>query len=66
MRIAICRDPDDNRVLECALAGAADYILTGDEDLLTLHPWHGIQIVTVREFLDRYPHLDSTPYHKGS
>ena len=43
--ISVCRDPDDNRVLECALTGAAHWVITGDADLLTLNPWHDVQIV---------------------
>jgi putative PIN family toxin of toxin-antitoxin system len=34
--VAVCRDPDDNCVLECALEGHAEYIITGDKDLLDL------------------------------
>ena len=59
--VETCRDPDDNHVLECALAGAANVVVTGDDDLLTLHPWRGIQIVTVRRFLELYPNLRSNP-----
>jgi len=50
-----CRDPDDNRILECAVSGAADAIITGDKDLLVLHPFRGIPILTVRQFLDSLP-----------
>jgi putative PIN family toxin of toxin-antitoxin system len=46
-------DPDDDRVLECAVAGHADYIVTGDRHLLQLGQFRGIAIVTVRQFLDR-------------
>lgn len=49
----VCRDPDDDRILECALAGHADFIITGDRDLLTLGSFQSIQILTVRQFLDR-------------
>jgi uncharacterized protein len=45
-------DPDDNRVLECAAKGNADYIVTGDRHLLRLGSYETIQIVTVRQFLD--------------
>ena len=45
-------DPDDNRVLECAVKGSADYIVTGDRHLLKLGSYEAIQIVTVRQFLD--------------
>ncbi len=32
----VCRDADDNRVIEAALEGNADYVVTGDDDLLSL------------------------------
>ena len=38
-------DPADNRYLECALEGAADYVVSGDQDLLDLHEHSGIRIV---------------------
>lgn len=46
-------DPDDDRVLECAVAGRADYIVTGDRHLLKLGSYEQIPILTVREFMDR-------------
>ena len=49
----VCRDPDDDRILECAITGNADFIVTGDRDLLTLGFFQGIPILTVRQFLDR-------------
>lgn len=45
-----CRDAKDNIVLECALQGKADFIVTGDKDLLCLHPFHGIKIVALKQF----------------
>jgi len=51
--IAVSRDPDDDRILECAVAGQADYIITGDRDLLVLSSFREISILTVRQFLDR-------------
>ena len=50
-RITACRDPKDNIVLEVAVAGEADYIVTGDNDLLVLHPFEGIPIVGPAKFL---------------
>ena len=47
----ISDDPDDNRVLECAVAGQADTIVSGDRHLLKLGAYAGIPIVTVRQFL---------------
>ena len=44
-------DPDDNRVLECAVAGNSDRIVSGDKHLLRLGLYKGIPIMTVREFL---------------
>jgi putative PIN family toxin of toxin-antitoxin system len=48
----IPEDPDDNRVLECAVEGKADYIVSGDQHLLNLGKYQGISIVTVRKFMD--------------
>ena len=45
-------DPDDNRVLECAVTGQADYIVTGDRHLLQLSEYRGITVLRVRQFLD--------------
>ena len=49
--VTVCRDPEDNALLECAWAGRADYLVTGDPDLLTLDPFHGTRIVRPTEFL---------------
>ena len=49
--VADCRDPDDNRLLALALDSESDYILTGDQDLLTMSPWRGIEIISPRAFL---------------
>jgi putative PIN family toxin of toxin-antitoxin system len=49
--IHACRDPADDKFLELAVAGEARCIVTGDGDLLELHPFHGISILTPREFL---------------
>jgi uncharacterized protein len=46
----VCRDPDDDRILACALQAHADYIVTGDEDLLILKRHDAIHIVTPRDF----------------
>ncbi len=48
---AVPRDPDDNAVLECALEAGASHIVTGDDDLLVLKEFRGIQIVRASEFL---------------
>jgi putative PIN family toxin of toxin-antitoxin system len=46
----ICRDSDDDLILACARQADADYIVTGDEDLLVLKNYEGISIVNPREF----------------
>jgi putative PIN family toxin of toxin-antitoxin system len=48
--LTIVRDDDDNRVLEAAIEGAADYIVSGDADLLDLGSFQGIPIITPGEF----------------
>ena len=45
-------DPADNKVLECALEGKAQYIVSGDNHLLRLKVYMGIRIVTAAEFLE--------------
>jgi putative PIN family toxin of toxin-antitoxin system len=54
-RIRACRDPRDDKFLELAINGSADAILTGDEDLLDLHPFQGIAILTPAAWLHTYP-----------
>jgi putative PIN family toxin of toxin-antitoxin system len=49
--VRACRDPDDDKLLEIAVAGGADCLVTGDQDLLTLAPFQGIAILTPAEFL---------------
>lgn len=51
-RVNDCRDQNDNMILELALAGKADVIVTGDEDLLCLDPWRGVRILTPAAFLE--------------
>ncbi len=46
-----CRDPKDDKVLELALNGEAQYIISGDRDLLVLHPFRDVFVITADEFL---------------
>ena len=46
------RDPKDDKFLELAVSGNATHLVTGDKDLLVLHPFRGIQIVTPDAFLN--------------
>jgi uncharacterized protein len=48
-----CRDPKDDKFLEVALNGRADVIVTGDADLLELHPWRGSAILSPADYLQR-------------
>jgi putative PIN family toxin of toxin-antitoxin system len=48
----ICRDPKDDKFLECALAAGADCIITGDKDLLVLKEYRGTRMITVKDYLD--------------
>jgi len=45
-------DPDDNRVLECAVTGEANYVVSGDRHLLKLVEYNRMPILTVRQFMD--------------
>ena len=47
----VCRDPNDDMVLACALAAVAEYLVTRDKDLLVLRQYAGIAIVTPEAFL---------------
>jgi putative PIN family toxin of toxin-antitoxin system len=47
----LCRDPRNDKFIDLALNGQARAIVTGDEDLLVLHPLHGLDILTPAQFL---------------
>lgn len=49
-----CRDPKDNKFLALALDTSAKIIVTGDKDLLVMHPYQGITICTPAEFLSHH------------
>lgn len=49
-------DPEDNHIVECAVAAKADVIITGDKDLLRMGQYEGIQILQVSDFLQRQIH----------
>ena len=52
--IDVCRDPKDNKFLELAVSGEADFIISGDLDLLVLNPFRNIEIITANDFLTRF------------
>ena len=47
------QDEPDNRILECATAGKADAIVTGDKEMLKLGSYKGIKIITLKDYLSR-------------
>ena len=49
--VKACRDPEDDRILELAVNGHADFLITGDADLLAMNPFRGTRIVTPVDFL---------------
>lgn len=51
--IHVVRDDSDNKVIEAAVEGNCDYIITGDKDLLSLGIYKGIKIITASEFLNK-------------
>ena len=53
-KITASTDPDDNMVLELAVAAKAACIISGDPHLLTLHPFHGIPIINAATFLSSF------------
>jgi putative PIN family toxin of toxin-antitoxin system len=50
-KIAACRDRKDDKFLELAVNGKANYIITGDQDLLVLNPFQDIEIISVSDYL---------------
>ena len=50
-KINVLRDAPDNRILECALSGDADIIVTGDKEMLKLKEYKGLRIITLREYV---------------
>ncbi len=54
-KVELCRDPKDNMFLEAALEAKADFLITGDKDLLTLKTFKSTKILTPKEFLGWSP-----------
>jgi len=52
-RLTVFRDEPDNRILECAVEGRADVIVTGDKAMLALGKYQGIRLISLAEYLDR-------------
>ena len=52
--VQVCRDPDDDKFLNCAKDSGSVYIVSGDKDLLVIQDFEGIKIVTAKQFCDMY------------
>lgn len=52
--VKICRDPDDDKFINCALDSKSLYIVSGDKDLLTIEKYEDIEIITAAEFCRRF------------
>ena len=53
-KVSLCRDPKDNQFLELCLAASADYLVTGDKDLLVLKKFQQTQIFSPKQFLGKF------------
>lgn len=51
-KLKVLEDDPDNRILECAIAGKADVIVTGDKAMLALLEYHGVRIISLRQFIE--------------
>ena len=49
-KVDVCRDPEDNKFIECAIEGNAIFIVSGDQDLLTIKQYENILIVSVADY----------------
>lgn len=52
--VSVCRDPDDDKFLSCAIDGRVLWIVSGDKDLLTIGSYQNIEIITTSEFCERF------------
>ena len=57
-KISECRDAKDNMILEAAVYGNANFIISGDEDLLTLNPYRWISIVSPVAFIKHFYEIE--------
>jgi putative PIN family toxin of toxin-antitoxin system len=50
-KLRVFKDDPDNRILECAIYGNADVVVTGDKEMLKLKKYKGVKIITLKEYL---------------
>ena len=53
-KVTVCRDPDDDKFIGCAIDADALYIVSGDKDLLSLESYSGVRMITAAEFCEKY------------
>jgi putative PIN family toxin of toxin-antitoxin system len=51
-RVKIFTDEPDNRILECAIYGEADLLVTGDKEILQQREYKGVKIISLKEYLE--------------
>jgi predicted nucleic acid-binding protein len=56
--IKICRDPDDDKFIACAIDGKCKYIVSGDNDLLDIKKYKNVEVITVQEFMNEYQQVN--------
>lgn len=54
-RLSVFRDEPDNRILECAVEGKAEAIVTGDKAMLAVGEYEGVRLITLADYLDNSP-----------
>ena len=63
--VTICRDPDDDKFISCALDAKALYIVSGDKDLLDIQKIEGVTIITAADFYEKHLATAKTLPHNG-
>lgn len=53
-RVEVCRDPDDDKFIGCAIDAKAYYIVSGDKDLLDIGEYEGVEMITAADFCARF------------
>ena len=53
-KVEVCRDPDDDKFIGCAIDAGAYYIVSGDKDLLDISEYGGVEMVTAADFCERF------------
>jgi putative PIN family toxin of toxin-antitoxin system len=51
-KVTVFKDDPDNRILECALYGKADILVTGDKEMLKLREYKGIKIISLKKYIE--------------